>query len=155
GSEPLELLQIAARPKHEHAAVPVVRAGAHELRGLLGIGLLDEAGYAVHAIASRPRLHPLYIAVTRLGSTGNNAKRDQLALLRCRQRDPYGLLEGGNVTDDVVRRQYEQDGVRVDAAASLQSRKGRKRYGRSRIASEGLQNERARLDIDLPQLLSH
>src|SRR3569833_3091695 len=110
GSEPLELLQIATRPKHEHATVPVILAGAHELRRLLGIGLLDEAGYAMHALAAWPglapltSLNPLYIAVACLRRAGDDSKGDQLPLLRRRQRNPDSLLERGNIPDNVIGR---------------------------------------------------
>jgi hypothetical protein len=98
----------------------------------------------------------LYIAVPGLRRAGDDAKGDQLALLCRWQRDPYGLLEGRNVADDMVRGQDQQDGVRIGtSAANLQGREGRERYRRRGITSERLQDECARLDIDLPQLLRH
>src|SRR5215469_16871268 len=81
--EARELGQVAARAEHEHAAVPVVFPRLHELRGALRIGLLDEARDAVQRPA---RLAPLDVAVTALGRGRHDPERDQLPLLRGRQR---------------------------------------------------------------------
>src|SRR5207253_10252279 len=73
--EALELIQVAARPEHEHAAVPVVVPPLYELPRTPLIGLLHEPRDAKRGTARRAALD---IAVSGLPASCHDAEGHEL-----------------------------------------------------------------------------
>ncbi len=99
----------------------------------------------------------LDISIARLCRGRDDSERHQPAQLRCGESRAYGFLEGGDVPDHVIGRQHQQYRIcRVGVVrAGRKCGVRRKRNGGSRVAAEGLEHRRTRLDIELAQLLGH
>src|SRR5690606_33128801 len=105
-----ELVEVKARGQHEHAAVPEVLARGDISLRCRCVRLLDEGGKLepVAAGLAAPK-----IAVARLRGRRHDAEADQSARRGGADGSLDGLGEGGYVLNCMVRRERQQDGVRV------------------------------------------
>ncbi len=149
GRETRELGEVAAGAEHEHAAVPVVLAGAHELQRPFGVRLLDEARDAAQRTALRAALD---VAVTGLGRGGHDAEGDQLPLTGRGEREAHGALESRHVLDHVIGRQNQQHRILGVRRQTLHCRVRGERNGGCGVASDGLEHDGLGLDLELPEL---
>ena len=144
----LQGFQHAAGGKAEHARVPQVVAGGQQLFGLLAGGLLDEANHVAAAAGllthARDRLAGLDVAVTRFRGRGLDAEGDQIPLGGQCGRLADGGAEQGLVTDQVVGRHHQHQGIGAVAVGHLQGRQGN---GGGRVAAERLQQEGGTLGL--------
>src|SRR5205807_7904627 len=88
--EVLELVQVAARPEHEHAAVPVVVPPLYELPRTPLVGLFHEPRDAKRGTARRAALD---IAVSGLRAPRDDAEGHELSGLGRAERGADRLLE--------------------------------------------------------------
>ena len=81
----------------------------------------------------------------------HDAEGDELALLGRGERGTDSRLECSDIANHMVRGQHQQH--RIVPCRVLQGRERGQRDRRRGVATEGLEHDRARLDLDLPQLL--
>src|SRR5204863_10021277 len=112
-SEALELCEVAARPEHEHAAVPVVVPRLDELPRTPLVGLLHEARDAKRGTARRAALD---IAVSGLRAPRDDAEGHELSGLGRAERSAGRLLESQPGTEHVVARSHQ--GYRIGRSPS-------------------------------------
>jgi len=133
---------------HEDPAVPVVLAAGHVALSGLPVRLLDELFQRTRALARRKHGTGANVAVSRFCAVGHDAEGHERAA-SCRGRT-HGdrVLKSAQITDDVVRRHHEQNGVPL-----LRCGERGQRERRRGIASHGLEHDLRRTHPDLAQLL--
>ena len=154
GCQALEFLQVAPGAEHEHAAVPVVVAGLQELLRALRVGFLHEACDPKPRAARGPALD---VPVGALSAARDDTEGDELPGLRGAERGAHRLLEGRGVPDQVIGRQHQQYRIgRIRARGAALKRRMRAECDRRRgVASEGLEEGGAWLDLQRSQLLRY
>ena len=138
--------------QHEDATVPEVVAGGEIALGGFRIRLLEEGIHLERAAAEPIERRALAdVAVAGVGVRRLDAEQHQAAgggNFRCAA---HGLGKARLVSYGVVGRHHHHDRARVIAA----DRQGGNRDRRRSIARDRLQDERARLDASLLELLFH
>jgi hypothetical protein len=124
----------------EHAGVPHVVAGGKVLARLGERGLLDEANgiERVRAVSSDGRA-AFDVAESRLGMRGGDAERDERPVLCERRSARHAGHKRRVIADQVIGREYEQDGVA--AVSPLRPQRSQRDCGR-RVAAERLEEVR-------------
>jgi hypothetical protein len=149
GRESREFFEVAARGEHEGARVPEVVARRDEFPRLVEARLFHEFFDGRDTVTAR--VGALEVAVAGFGGARDDAERDELAVLGRRHRARDRGLERGQILEHVVRGQHEQQ--RIVAALLRQHRVRGDRDGRRRIAPGGLEQDAARRETHLAELL--
>ena len=142
-----ELLQVTFGVKHKQSAVPQVTAVGQVLARCVVVWFFHKALYAKTSRANGFAFFDIAVAGFRMA--WNNPERHQFARLCQRQGCLNAGLKGGNIFNQVVSWQYQQEGICL-LTARLQ---GRQRNGRRGIAADRLQQNIGLLKTQLAQLL--
>ena len=146
GRECGELREVAARLEDEHAAVPEIIAGCHELLRDVQGRLLDELCDRVGgpcALASPD------VAIAGFRRVRDDPEGHELAVARKARGNPGRLLKPVRIANHVIGRRDDERGVRIDPHG-LQCRQRDRRRG---ITADGLEQNGARMDCHRAQLL--
>ena len=149
--QPLQFGQDRAGLEQEHAAVPGEAPRRKKLLRGGPIRLLHKPGDWYRFVGTEQRLGGFDVAVAGFWRRGHDSKRHQLAGFSCCHPRSHRGAEGGGITDHVVCRQHQQQGI-FPMGGGLQRCY---RHRRSGIAADRLQQDRLGLHADLAQLLGH
>ena len=151
GLELRQFLQIAGGAEEKHAAVPEVVAAGDKTGRALRIGFFHKSFDLVARFAARDGCAATDVAITRFRRRRHDAEGGQRALRGGLERIVDGRMKGRPVFNDVIGRQHQHDGLRVERLQIP----GGGGDGRRRVAAHRFEHDGQRFDGDIAHLLGH